>query len=46
MQFDKALEINPNSLEIYLSKGQCFKDMKQYEDAIKCFDKVIDLDKN
>lgn len=41
--FDKAIEIEPNFADALYSKGNALYDLCKYEDAILCFDKVIEI---
>ena len=41
--FDKALEINPEFAEAYLSKGAALGQLGQIEESIIMFDKVIEI---
>jgi tetratricopeptide (TPR) repeat protein len=42
--FDKALEINPNSIEVLRNKGLYLKDVDKYDEAIECFNTILNLD--
>ncbi len=39
----KALQINPNNANAYLSRSSCYVGLKRYEDAIAAFDKAVQL---
>lgn len=39
----KALQINPNNANAYLSRSSCYVGLKKYEDAIAAFDKAVQL---
>ena len=39
--FDKAIKYDPNNLESYLLKGNCFNRLKRYSESIDCFDTII-----
>ena len=45
VQYDKAVEINPNFAEAYNNRGISFNNLNRFEDAIMSFDKALDLDR-
>jgi len=44
--FAPALEINSQNSESWNYKGHVFRNSKKYEEAIKAFDKVIEISPN
>lgn len=42
--FDRALELNPNSVRAWLDRGVCLYDLQRFEDAIESFDRALALD--
>jgi tetratricopeptide (TPR) repeat protein len=44
--YEKALEINPESIDGNLSLGKIFLQIGLYNDAEKCFRKVLEIDEN
>jgi tetratricopeptide (TPR) repeat protein len=44
--YDKAIELNPNSVDAYYNKGIACGNMKKIDKAIICYSKVIELDPN
>lgn len=42
--FDKALELNPNSVEVLRNKGLLLKDLNKYDEAISCFSTILTID--
>jgi tetratricopeptide (TPR) repeat protein len=42
--FDKALEINPTSIEVLRNKGLYLKDINKYNEAIECFKAILSID--
>jgi tetratricopeptide (TPR) repeat protein len=41
--YNKALELEPNSLEAWGGKGMLFWSAYRYQEAIECFEKFIEL---
>ena len=41
--YDKIISIDKESTDAYFNKGLVFANQKKYDDAIKCFEKVIEL---
>lgn len=41
--FDKALEIDPNNVPAWNSKGLALNNLKMYDEAIRCFDKSLSI---
>ncbi len=41
--FKRAIELNlhPNSVESYLNRGLSLNGLKQFDDSVQCYDKVI-----
>jgi tetratricopeptide (TPR) repeat protein len=39
--FNKAVELDPNNIDLYHYRGQCYTSMEKYQEAIKDFDHVI-----
>lgn len=46
MDFNEAIEINPRHIYANHYKAMCFKDLKQYEDAIVFYNKALELIEN
>jgi tetratricopeptide (TPR) repeat protein len=44
--FDKAIEINPNSIDILYTIGTFFVEQENFKEAIGYFDKILALDNN
>ena len=44
--YDKALSIQPNSIDILSNKGMLLIILKRYDEANKVFDKVLSIDPN
>lgn len=44
VNFDKAIELNPQRFISYLSRGLAYRDKKKYEKAIADFDRAIELE--
>lgn len=42
--FDKAISLDPKSVDAHLNKGITFKSLEDNKSAIKCFDQVIVID--
>jgi len=42
--FEKAIALDPDLLDAYLRKGNCFHRLKRYTESIDCFDFVISRD--
>jgi len=42
--YDRAIEIDPTSLDAWLCRGYTLQEMKKYEDAISSYSKAIELD--
>ncbi|MGB9869822.1 tetratricopeptide repeat protein, partial [Methanothermobacter sp.] len=43
-QYNKALKINPKYAEAWNNKGAALKELKRYKEALKCYEKVTQLD--
>lgn len=41
--YDKIITIDKNSTDAYFNKGLVFANQKKYDDALTCFEKVIEL---
>ncbi len=41
--FNKSLEINPGQEELYIWMSYCLQELNQIEEAIKAYDRLIDL---
>jgi tetratricopeptide (TPR) repeat protein len=41
--YERALQINPDSDDIWNLKGICLSDLKRFEEALACFDKTTSL---
>ena len=39
--FDKAISLDPDFLDAYLRKGNCYHRLKRYTESIDCFDFII-----
>ncbi len=44
INFDKALELQPNSIEVLRNKGLLLKDLNEYDQAISCFRTILTID--
>lgn len=44
MYFDLAILTNPKFEEAYNNKGYMLAELKKYEEAMKLFDKAIEID--
>jgi len=44
--FDKAIEINPNFADVWLTKGSILGILGRYEEALQCFDRALEIDPN
>ncbi len=44
--FDKSIELNSNLPEVYCTKGNTLYNLERYQEAIDCYDKVIEIDPN
>ena len=42
-EYQKALKLNPNFLEVYMNLGAIYVDKKDYDQAIQQFKKVVEL---
>ena len=42
--FDKSISLDPNFLDAYLRKGNCYHRLKRYTESIECFDFIISRD--
>lgn len=42
--FDAAIKYDPNNLDCYLLKGNCFNRLKRYSESIDCFEIIISRD--
>lgn len=45
-EFDKSLELNPNSALTYFSKGIAYHNLNKLEDAYECYTKAIECNPN
>jgi tetratricopeptide (TPR) repeat protein len=41
--FDRALEINPGSADVWMGKGFALNNLRKYKEAIECCDKAIEI---
>lgn len=41
--FDKALQLNNESSEVWNAKGEAFSNLNQYDQAIKAYEKAIEF---
>ena len=41
--YDKIISIDSNSTDAYFNKGLVYANQKNYDEAIKCFEKVTEL---
>jgi tetratricopeptide (TPR) repeat protein len=44
MWYDKALGIENNNFDLWYNKGYALVSLGKYEDAVKCYDKAIEID--
>ncbi len=44
--FDKAIDLNPNNINIYLNKGYIYIRLKHPDKAIEVYDKALEIDPN
>jgi len=44
--FNKAIELDPNSVAFYFARGDVYEILKKYEEAINDYDKAIKLEPN
>ena len=44
--FNKSIELNPNVSDVYLAKGNTLNNLERYQEAIECYNKVIEIDQN
>jgi len=42
--YNKAIVLDPGYSRAHKNKGDCYVNLKKYQEAIECFDKAIDLD--
>lgn len=42
--FNKAIELNSNDAQLYLMRGNCYRTLKQYKNAIEDYKKGIELE--
>ncbi len=42
--YDKALHLDRNDMDIWLSKGRLCMEMEQHTNAVNCFDQVLNID--
>ena len=42
--FNKAIELDPNSVAFYFARGDVYEILKKYEEAINDYDEAIELD--
>lgn len=42
--YDKALESNPNNLEVLVDQGNCYRKIRRYDKAVSNFAKALQLD--
>jgi tetratricopeptide (TPR) repeat protein len=43
---DKSTKLEPDNPISYLYKGHAFNELKKYEEAIQCYDKILEIDPN
>ena len=43
IKFDRALELDPESVEVWHNKGLAYREAKKYKEAVECFDKALEL---
>ena len=43
---DKVIQVYPNYSETYLNKGNVLTDLTRFKEAIKCYNKAIELNPN
>ena len=44
--FNKAIELDPNSVSFYFARGDVYEILRKYEEAINDYNKAIELDPN
>ena len=44
--YNKALEINPDDLQVLDYKSNSLTDMGRYEEALECYNKIFELDQS
>jgi len=44
--YNKALEIDPKHIDVWLNKGAALAWLKRYDQATECYDKSLALDRN
>ena len=42
--FDKAIEIDPDDVEIWCDKGDLLKKLEKYQEALKCYNRALKID--
>jgi lipoprotein NlpI len=42
-EYQKAIQLNPNYIEVYMNLGAIYVDKKDYEQALQQFKKVVEL---
>ena len=42
--YEKAIEFNPFYLKAYNNKGNIHRELKDFDEAIKCFEKTLQID--
>jgi len=43
LKFDRAIELDPESVEVWHNKGLAYREAKKFEEAITCFDKALEM---
>ena len=44
--YNMAIDLDPGYLEAYKNKGDCLVNLKKYEDALECYNKILKLNPN
>jgi len=44
--YDRAIDINPREGMFWVNKGNVFKELRRFDEAIKAYDKAICIDSN
>ena len=45
-KFYTKVDISPNDAQLWSNKGAILSDLKDYEEALKCYDKALEIDPN
>ena len=44
--FNKSIQINPSISDVYLAKGKTLIELERFQEAIECYNKVLEIDSN